>query len=61
MDICFKNFQGEVTGQLVDTTIGSSQLVADTRALLAGDFYGVIFWYLLARWPLARQRRSHAR
>jgi hypothetical protein len=61
MDICFKNFQGEVTGQLVETSTGTGSKVADTRALLAGDFYGVIFWYLLARWPLARQSRCVGR
>jgi hypothetical protein len=61
MDICFKNFQGEVTGRLVETTTGTGPNVPDTRALLAGDFYGVIFWYLLGRWPLARQTRPTGR
>lgn len=58
MDICFKNFQGQTTGELVESITGTGRYAADTRALLAGDFYGVIFWYLLARWPLARQARS---
>jgi hypothetical protein len=53
MDICFKNFQGEVTGHLVEAATQPNRHSLDARTALAGDLSGLIYWYLVARWSLA--------
>lgn len=52
MDICFKNFQGEVTGRLVEAATQPNRHGLDARTALAGDLSGLVYWYLVARWSL---------